>query len=408
MKHYDYLIIGGGIAGVTAAEAIRGEDPAGTIGVLSDEPHLLYSRVLLPSYLKKRIRREQVFLRDAGDFSGGRIDLHLQRPASAVDTASHQVHTADGEVFGYEKLLISSGGKVNQWRGGWSDGRVHRLQTLDDADRLYRALGKIREPLVVGSSFIALEYIEIFLSAGVLPRVFTKDEYFFGRMLDSTGGALMAEHFASHGVPLSFDDEITSVEEGREALEVSFRRAGALHTDVLAVGIGITRNIGFLAGSGITLGEGVRTDEYLETNVPGVFAAGDIAEYHDLIAGRPRLVGNWTNAVLQGKRAGLNMAGQRAPFRNVPSYAITNLGFQITAVGECDNALEAVSRSGPERHQYERFFLRQGSLAGAFLINHFADKPHISELISRRVNIERFIPRLRDTGFDIRAIPAVH
>lgn len=176
MKRYDYLIIGGGIAGVTAAEAIRGEDPAGTIGILSDERHLLYSRVLLPSYLKKRIKRERVFLRTAKDFTRRRIDLYRDKAAIAVDIKRREVAAADGETFGYKKLLIASGGKTNRLPADWGGEQAYGLQTLDDADRLLVAIPNIREPLVIGSSFIALEFIEIFILNGVIPMVLTKSE----------------------------------------------------------------------------------------------------------------------------------------------------------------------------------------------------------------------------------------
>lgn len=408
MIRYDYLIIGGGIAGVTAAETVREADERGGIGILSNEPHLLYSRVLLPSYLKKRIKREQIFLRSREDFARRRIDLRLDKEATAVDTASRRVTLADGEEIGYEKLLISGGGRVHAWRDGGAGERIWRLQTLDDADRLFAALGSIRDPLVVGSSFIALEFIEIFLQNGIVPRVLSRDERFFGGMLDAPGAALLEENFSRQGVRLFLGDAVRRVEAAGTGLRVAADRAGELAADALAVGIGIRRNIEFLADSGIACGRGgVLTDAFLETNVPGVFAAGDIAEYYDPIAGAHRLVGNWTNAVLQGKRAGLNLAGRRAPFESVPSYAITNLGIQLTALGECDRRLDAISRIDPERRRYARFFLRGGALAGAFLINRFADKPHLSELILRKTDISRFTRSLGDMSFDIRSIPAV-
>ena len=406
--NYEYLIIGGGIAGVTAAETIREADGNGAIGIVSNEPHLVYSRVMLPSYLKKRIRREQVFLRTREDFAEKRIDLWLGKTAVAVDTGHRRVALASGEEIHYGKLLIAGGGKVNSWEDGEAGERIYRLQTLDDADRLFEALGAIRNPLVVGSSFIALEFVEIFLSNGIVPRVLSREERFFGRMLDAAGAELLEENFASRGVHLFLGDGVRGVQRQWTGLRISADRAGMLDADALAAGIGIARNIGFLTGSGIACGDGgIRTDEFLETNVPGVFAAGDIAEYYDPVAGRHRLVGNWTSAVLQGKRAGLNLAGRRAPFASVPSYAITNLGMQLTALGECDSRLDAVSRIDAAGRQYARFFLRGGALAGAFLINRFADKPHLAELIASQTGIGRFVGSLRDMSFDIRSIPAI-
>ncbi len=409
MTRYDYLIIGGGIAGVTAAETIREEDPTGSIGIISSESHLLYSRVLLPSYLKKRIKREQVFLRTARDFTKRRIDLYLGKETVSLNTGRKEITAEEDEILGYRKLLISSGGRVNQWHFSNGAELIHRLQTLDNADRLASSLDVIRNPIVVGSSFIALEFIEIFLLNGITPRVLAQEPWFFGRMLDADGGGLLAENFERHGVRLFFGDQITAVEKKEKELAVSARHSGELSADALAIGIGIERNTGFIKDSGVELGEkgGVRTNEFLETSVPSIFVAGDVAEYYDIVTGRQQLVGNWTNAVLQGKRAGLNMAGRREAFVNVPSYAITNLDFQITALGECDNRIEAISRINPETRQYERFFMRGGVLVGAFLINSFKDKPHLTTLINSHTPIDMYRERLNDPQFDIHSIVAL-
>ena len=145
-------------------------------------------------------------------------------------------------------------------------------------------------------------------------------------------------------------------------------------------------------------------NEFLETNMEGIFAAGDVAEFYDLILGKHRVQGNWTNAFLQGKIAGLNMTGSRNPFKNVSAYSITNLGFQITALGDCDKDAESVVRIDRKNRRYERFFIRDGCIIGAALINSFQDKPYLATLIEKRVNMEVYRERLSDWEFDIRTI----
>lgn len=408
---YDYLIIGGGIAGISGAEAIRSKDPYGTIGILSAETHLPYSRVLLPSYLKKKIPREKVFIRTQEHFDRQRIDFLARCAARSVDTAARRVMLAEretGETIGYGKLLIAAGGMARPWPHAVETGRVFRLQTLDDADRLYAALDTIRRPLVIGSSFIALEYIETCVLRGMAPRVLVRNSHLFNGMLDREGGVVLEENMRRHGVSLFYGEEAVSVAEKEGELQIATRHAGLLGADALMVGVGIARNVSFLAGGGIACGDvGVMTDAFLETNVSGVFAAGDITEYYDVPAGRYRIAGNWTHAILQGRRAGLNMAGDRAPFSAVPAYAITNLGMQITAVGECDGMLDTASRSDKGSRRYERFFMRDGALAGAFLINSFADKPLLAELIAHRAVVAPYRDRLRDMAFDIRALSSI-
>lgn len=405
---YDYLIVGGGITGVTAAETIRERDRGCSIGIFEHESHPLYSRVLLPSYLKHRIPREKVFLRTLDDFTKRKIDISLENEAVSVNAAKKEVTFSRGETVGYHKLLIATGGHVKPWGREEDQGFVYRLQTLEDADRLMKATPEIRHPLVAGASFISLEFLEIFLVNNILPALLVRDAYFFGRVLDSRGGEILHNNFDRHGVRVSYNDSIAEMEMQNGTVHIVTHGVRKMEHDALAVGIGVDRNRDFLNGSGIGMGErGVRTNEYLETNQQGIYAAGDIAEFYDVTFGEYRIVGNWSNAFLQGKRAGYNMTGDHKPFRGVSTYSITNLGFQITILGESDPSHESVVRTDMSRNQYERFFIDQGRIRGAVLINRFQDKPHLARLMELGITIEPYRDHLVDMNFDIHEIPVV-
>lgn len=405
MTKYDYLIIGGGIAGVTAAETIREKDASATIGILSNEPHLLYSRVLLPHYLKKRIRREQLFLRKADDFTKNKIDLRLGESISAVDPGRHEVMLGSEALLGYGKLLIASGGRAVQWGKEEDQEFIYRLQTLDDADRLHAALADIKTPLVIGGSFISLEFLEIFVLNGTPPILLFRDAHFFGKLLDDGGGDILRNNFERHGIRVQSGDAVKEIVTRVGQRKVFTQALHEIPFDAIALGVGIERNMKFLQGSGITMGEkGVRTDEFLKTNKGDVFSAGDVAEFYDVLSGRHRALGNWTNAFLQGKCAALNMLGREETFRSVSAYSITNLGFQITALGDHEGHEETIVRANLAKDQYERFFLKGGVLKGAVLINSFQDKPHLTRLIEQVVNIEHYRQKLQDFAFDIREI----
>lgn len=411
MKSYDYLIIGGGISGITAAETIREHDFSGTIAVLSEEPHILYSRVLLPSYLKGRMPREKLFLRHHNDFVKKRIDLLLGVKAMYVDVKFRRVSLPSHEFMGFKKLLIASGGRTKTWSISENKPYIYRLQTLDDADKLFSEMSLIKQPIVIGSSFISLEFLEIFALNNIKPMLLCRDDYFFKNFLDPRGGELLKENFEKYGIKTQFNDAVLELNEvkaeGDETiLRIITKAYRRLEGDALALGIGLERNIDFLRGAGILLGEkGIRTNEYLETNVEGIFAAGDVAEFYDVIYGKHRLIGSWTNAFLQGKTAGLNMIGKREVFRNVSSYSITNLGFQITILGECSADSDEEVRIDLRKHQYERFCIKNGVLVGAMLINRFQDKPHLAKLIESKTNIENYREALRDFAFEIQTIP---
>ena len=423
---YRYLIIGGGIAGVTAAETIREKDALASIAIISDESEILYSRVLLPSYLKKRIRREQVFLRRPAEFTGLRIDLRMNEQVARIDTKHRDVIFENGLAVGYEKLLLATGGRVIPWDGPGDQDLIFRLHTLEDADRLDQALDRIRQPVVVGASFITLEFLDIFTMRGIPPALVVRDKHFFSRFVEDQGGQIFHDNFERHGIKTIYNDMLAEVrpapdtileyakespqigENQRARINILTRGLAELPCDAIALGIGIERSRGYLEGSDIEQGEkGIRTNEYLETSVPGIFAAGDVAEFFDVIYGQHRIVGNWTNAVLQGKRAALNMLGERQEFRAVAGYSITNLGFQITVLGWCDDPRDSIVRVEWGKKQYERLFFREGALVGAVLINKFADRTHLAKLIESRIILEPWRESLGDMKFDIHQIPVI-
>ena len=393
---------------MTAAETIRENDPGATIGIISDEPHQLYSRVLLPAYLKKKVRREQLFLRKVDDFTQKRIDLRLDEKVLFVDPQKREVGLHNNAIVGYEKLLVASGGRVKPWGQEVDQEFIYRLQTLDDADRFLSALDTIKRPLVVGGSFISLEFLDIFVLNSITSILLFRGKHFFSKILDAQGGEILRTNFERHGIAIYQEDSIAQIARRDGALEVDTKALRRITCDSIAVGIGIDRSLEFLSGSGIELGEsGIKTDEFLKTNKDGVFAAGDAAEFYDVIRGKHRSVGNWTNAFLQGKIAGLNMVGKKEPFQNVSAYSITNLGFQITVLGECDSELDNIVRVDETKNQYERLFFQEGVLVGAAMINRFQDKPHLSRLIEQRANFDKYRDKMKGFEFDIREILAL-
>ena len=421
---YQYVIVGGGIAGVTAAETIRENDSLARIAIISEESEILYSRVLLPSYLKKRIRRQQLFLRRPSDFTAKRIDLRMNERVAWIDTKHRDVIFENGITVGYEKLLLATGGRVKEWSDSQDQQLVFRLQTLEDADRLNSAMDYIHNPLVVGASFISLEFLEIFTVRGIAPVLVVRDKHFFSHFVEEQGGQLFNDNFERHGIQTVYNDVIAEVkpaqppdasaqssglrQNGTSEMKAITRGLVELPCDAIAVGIGIERPLAYLEGSGIERGEkGIGTNQFLETSQPDVFAAGDTAEFFDVIYGQHKVDGNWTNAVLQGKRAALNMMGEKQEFRAVAGYSISNLGFQITVLGWCEDAGDSIVRVEWGKKQYERLFIRDGVIVGAVLVNRFADRTHIAKLIEARVSLNPWRDKLVDMAFDIHQIPVI-
>lgn len=371
---FDYIIIGAGIAGVSAAEAIRTKDQNCSIAIIGNELPGLYSRVLLPGYVKGDLKREQVMLRAAADFEKKSIQF-VQGTVQSVFPSGSLIRMSDGAAIRYGKLLIAAGGSVRNFSiPGIPENRIYQLQTIDDAERIRRDLPQIKRPLVIGGGFIALEFLGILAKYSIPAAVLVKDDRLLARFAPPAASALVYENAARHGFSLSFGDEINIAREEGGIFHVETKKGAVIQCDAVLAGIGIQRNVAFLSDSGIRLGAGgVIASEYLETNIPGIYAAGDIAEYEDVVLGKRMLLGNWNNAFLQGTAAGKNMAcpagaGEAAPFKNVSSYGITNLGIHIAVLGNADLGLPSRLLPSPAGSHAE-VFLQGDAVSGAVLIN---------------------------------------
>ena len=361
----DYLIIGGGIAGTSAAEVLREKDAHVKIAILEAGPHVLYSRVLIPKYIKGQIQREALFLRKVSDYAEKNIDFYPSAKVSKINSEKREAILENGLIFSYKTLLIASGGKPRDVLPG-----VLRMHTLEDAEKIKKVVRDTKEKtaLILGEGLIALEFLSIFILNGFKTHLATKDDAWGEARLGQAGAEMLEEVFKKHGVIIH--NKIANGEKIKSALT--------------AAGIGLSRNLEAFAG--LEVGQGILTNEFLETSRPGIFAAGDIAEFFDVVAGRRRIVGNWTNSFLQGRAAALNMLAPPSagltPFRNVSAYNISCLDERLTFAGDTedfDDTLE-ITKDGT----LLRALFKTDKLKGAVLINRFNDKMETVRLIEQR------------------------
>ncbi len=396
---YDYVIIGGGIAGTTAAETIRSRDSQGTIALISLETNHLYSRVLLPRYIRDTLSREKVFLRSLEDYAKHGIDFFGGLSVIGFEAVKREIHTSDGGIISGVKIVIATGGTPRRapCTAGVED-YAFSLQTIEDADRFHSFVAadpapKGKNAVIVGGGFIGLEFVETAFARGYRAHLLLRDKQCFGDQLDAYGWGVLEANFGRHGVMLYPETEISKSTFTDKGFTVSVSGGLDIATAWIGYGVGVERNILSFQGTGIRTHDGIVVNEYLESSVEGIWAAGDVAEYRDIRFGEDLLVGNWTHAFLQGKCAGLNMTARiptdRAVFDAVPTYAITNLGLQITFVGitEPRDGWETLSRVWDDGMSYERFFISNNRVRGAILINRFQDKMIVQKLIETQKDI---------------------
>lgn len=392
MQNYDYLIIGGGIAGTTAAESIRVANSGASVAILENERHLLYSRVFLPSYVTGKTPREKVMLRTLADYEKKRIDIYLETSVARIDFLKREVLSGPDRKFSYKKLLIASGGKVCPWVFEREFGdKIVRLQSLDDADRISDLIrkGAIKRVLVVGGGFIAAEFLNIFDKLGAKITLLFKDEYFWQGRVDGSMRTFIDECFSKNKIEVLARDEILSLKRKDGGIEAATKNGKTVYADLIGAGLGLERNLDVAYGI-LDTGRGIKADEYLKASyLEGqrgedvVWAAGDVMEYFDVFSRNWRTIGNWTQAFMTGHLAGVNMTGGQKSFHSISSYSIKLLGNSAVFLGDNDaeNLDRIISYAREDEQKYARFSLRGGKLIGAVLFNAKEYRPQFTGLI---------------------------
>jgi NAD(P)H-nitrite reductase large subunit len=305
MSHH--VILGAGPAGVIAAETIRKQAPQDTITLIGDEPEPSYSRMAIPYLLMGNIDEAGTYLRKSPThFDDLKIKV-LVGHIKHVDAATKKVLLDDGEAISFDTLLVATGSRpVTPPIPGIKSEGVHRCWTLADA----RAIAALAQPgarvLQLGAGFIGCIIMEALAARGVKLSVVEMGDRMVPRMMGPTAGGMIRDWCETKGVEVFTSTKVESIEPGAP-LTVKLSNGQTMQADLVISAAGVRPAIGYLEHSGITCLLGVLTDEHLQTNVPGIYAAGDCAEALDKVSGKMIVSAIQPNAAEQARIAGMNM-----------------------------------------------------------------------------------------------------
>jgi len=385
-----YVIIGNGVAGTTAAETLRKLDANCRIDILTNEAYPLYNRVSLPRFLQGVIPAQKVILRDLAWHEQRNIALHRETLVERVSTAEQVVVTDRGEYLPYDALLVASGGWANPLcvPGAKSAKHIYNFVTLDDTQTIIDKMQESRTALAYGGSFIAYELCDGFAVRKLNTTWLMRSPYWLRSVLDYEGGDVIDTIARTFGVEVIHDDEIEAVvPKNGVPSYVKTKKGRHIQADMVGVGLGITLNTGFLASTPITIGKGVVVNEYLESTVPGVYAAGDVAEFFDHTINRHHTMGTWDNALSQGRITAANMAGGREAYVDVPTYTSPLFNVNIAVIGSAESQnpeLESIARREPGEkgnENYRKLFFRENKLVGVLMIGSPRGRKKLLEIV---------------------------
>ena len=354
MTHH--LILGAGPAGVIAAETIRKHAPNDSITLVGDEPEPPYSRMAIPYLLMGNIAESGTYLRkSATHFDDLNVKL-IHARAKQVDAASKNVVLDNGQTLKFDRLLIATGSvPVNPPIPGINSAGVHHCWTMDDARKIMALAVPGARVLQLGAGFIGCIIMEALAARGVQLSVVEMGDRMVPRMMGPTAGGMIKDWCEAKGVKVHTGARVESItpagtgggliskiatalgvgsDAPAGALSVRLSTGQVIEADLMISAAGVKPAIGFLENSGITCLQGVLTDEHLQTNVPGIYAAGDCAEAFDKVSGKTIVSAIQPNAAEQARVAALNMVGQPTALKGVTQINVLDtLGLVSTSFG---------------------------------------------------------------------------
>ncbi|MCL5004614.1 MAG: FAD-dependent oxidoreductase [Patescibacteria group bacterium] len=409
MEKYKYVIVGGGVAGFTAAETLRQKDVSATIAVINSEPYALYSRVMLskPDFFLGKIPFDKVWMRGQDWYEKNNITFFGSKTAASLDADKKIVKLSDGSELGYEKLLIATGVCARKWGipGSEREG-VYYLRTIDDGKKIMEAIKSAKRAVTIGGGFISFEMADLFALAKIDTSVVIRENYFWEPTLDEASGKMIEKVLTGSGVKIINNAEVQEVVGENKVEGIVLKDGRKIECDMVICGIGVACDFNWFASSGIKTNRGILADEYLQTNLPDVWTAGDIAEYNDLLLEENIQLGNWVNAHEQGRIAGLNMAGVHEPFKFVSFYTTQGMGISVAFVGDTRPGQDRIiiKRGYPEINSYARIIIVGKELVGATLINRTSELSVIAKLIENNIDVSQKYKELEDPNFDLKGL----
>lgn len=327
------VIVGAGAAGSAAAEMLRRGGYDGSITMIDGDGDAPYDRPnLSKDYLAGEAQEEWIPLRPAGFYQEHGIE-HVRSNVTALDTYGRMVRLADGSSRQYGALLIATGAEPRRLDiPGHDRANVYVLRSLADSNAIIASIQQAHRAVVIGASFIGLEVAASLRGRGLEVHVVAPEAAPLVKILGREIGAMIQQLHEEHGVTFHLEQTPVSIDQDAVVLQNGKR----LLADIVVVGVGVVPRLNLAQAAGLTLDRGVAVDEYLETNIPGIYAAGDIARWPDPHTGERIRVEHWVVAQRQGQTAARNILGARKPFDTVPFFWSRHYDLSVHYVGHAE------------------------------------------------------------------------
>ena len=378
-----YLIVGGGMTGDAAVHGIRELDRDGTIGVIGAEPHPAYDRPPLSKGLWKGKPLESIWR--APEDTG--VTYHRGRTVLTLDVRNKRATDDQGTVHGFDRLLLATGATPRRLPFGGD--QVIYFRTLDDYRRLRALAGEGRRFAVIGGGFIGSEVAAALTMSGGRVTLVFPDQGISSRIFPADLARSLNDYYREKGVEVLSGSSVVGLEspQGKPVLKIREGAGGrdrAIPVDGVVAGIGVQPNLELAQAAGLETDDGIRVDASLRTKHPDVFAAGDVASFHNPVLDRWLRVEHEDNANTMGRLAGRSMAGEAVSYDHLSSFYSDLFDRGYEAVGELDARLETVADWKEPFREGVIYYLKAGRVRGVLLWNVWEQVDAARRLIAER------------------------
>jgi NAD(P)H-nitrite reductase large subunit len=410
-----YVIVGASAAGIGAVEAIREVDPVGTVTVISDEHCPQYSRPMISDLVSGKANFDKMMCREDQFWQKNDVQALTGRTAVSLNLSDKWVALDKGDHINFEKLLIATGGKpfVPKIEGAEKQG-VFTFTTVSDAESLAAKIETARNAVVIGGGLIGVSVTEALVKRGLKVTMVELKDKILSLILDPTASQMVENVIRNAGVTIATGQTVKRIlgkpEDDNVVGSAVLTDGEQVQCDLVIIAIGVIPRMELVSGTDVKTNRGIIVDDFMRTNVPDVYASGDVAEAYDFILGENRLLPLWPLAQQQGKVAGYNMAGKKAEYPGGTAMsALKYFGIPIISIGTTnpreDDTYEILIKHEPDRTLYKKIVLKDSIIVGLTLVNDIEKAGVLFHLMKNGVNVKKYKQELLSEEFCLATLP---
>jgi NADPH-dependent 2,4-dienoyl-CoA reductase/sulfur reductase-like enzyme len=372
MNQSNIVILGGGmVAGYAAKQLVELALPKGELAILSADNVVPYERPpLSKGFLAGKDSEDAIKISPEDSYKKNGIELRLQCEVATVDLKRKRLILKNNEEFGFQKLIIATGARPRTLNiPGSNLQNLFYLRSLNDSKTIRNASEKAKHAVVIGGGFIGMEVAAVLAQKGIEVALVLNNDRVFKRLFSPEMSSFFENYYAARRVRLIKSTSVTELRGDRAVSSAVFKDGQTVKCDLVVAGIGVQPAIEVVENSGLEIGDGILVDEYLQTSHADVFAAGDVANYQDVLFGKRRRVEHWDNAVSQGEYCARSLMGDKTPFRHVPYFFSDVFDLSYEYWGDSSDSDQVIHRGDVSSNSFSVWWLHQQRVVAAFTMN---------------------------------------